>query len=62
MKLYLFRKMPFVVAAAFLVYRRKFIVDRVLLLLLNKTFIILGDRYPRLAFLKTAATATAPAI
>lgn len=58
-KLLLLRKLPMILGVLWLAYRRKFIVDRLLWILTQRAFIIVGNRYPRLSFLKTAARAPA---
>lgn len=55
MKFYLFKKMPLAMGVLFLAYHRKFLVDRGLTILANKTMLLLAERYPRLSFLKGAA-------
>ncbi len=55
LKIYLFIRMPLVMGTLWLLYNRKIIINRLLLLVTEKLFILLGERYPKLAFLKGLA-------
>jgi hypothetical protein len=52
-KFYLMKKTPFIVGLLWFLYQRRFLIDRMLILLTQKAFVFIGNRFPQLSFLKT---------
>ncbi|HXH76248.1 MAG TPA: hypothetical protein VNJ08_14855 [Bacteriovoracaceae bacterium] len=53
-KIYLFRKIPLIAGGVWLFLQRKIIVDGILTVLTQRVFRVIGSRFPRLSFLKSA--------